>query len=197
MAIARPGVVNPRERFEAVERALGLDLDRGAREMAQFGEGPRLDRSAGTDDAHAIAERLDLGEYVAREQHGDALVGELANALLEDRLHQRVQATRRLIEDEQLGARRERGDERDLLAVALRVRARLLGGVELEALAQLLAAFGIVTATQPAEDVDHLAAREVRPEAHLARDVREQAMEVYRIGPWVAAEQRDRAVARA
>ena len=40
---------------------------------------------------------------------------------LEHGLHQRVEARRRLVEHEQLGVRGQRGDERDLLAVALGV----------------------------------------------------------------------------
>ena len=55
----------------------------------------------------------------------------------EDLLHQRVQARGRLVEDQQLDVGRQRGDQRDLLAVALGVGAALLGRVELEALEQL------------------------------------------------------------
>ena len=47
--------------------------------------------------------------------------------------------------------RRERRDEADLLPVALRVGARLLRRVELEALEQLVAAAGVEVAAQPAE----------------------------------------------
>ena len=61
----------------------------------------------------------------------------LLDAGLEHRLHQRVEPGGRLVEDEQLGVGGERGDERDLLPVALGVRAALLRRVELEALEQL------------------------------------------------------------
>ena len=93
----------------------------------------------GADDRHAVAQLLDLGEDVAREQHRPAGLARLLDAGLEDRLLQRVEARGRLVEHEQLGVGRERGDERDLLPVALRVGAALLRRVELEALEQLRA----------------------------------------------------------
>ena len=51
-------------------------------------------------------------------------------------------------------SRRERGDQGDLLAVALGVRPGLLRRVELEALEQLVAARRVEVAAQPAEQVD-------------------------------------------
>ena len=63
----------------------------------------------------------------------------LRHAVVEDLLHQRVQAGRRLVEHEQVHVGGERRDQRDLLPVALGVRAALLGRVEVEPLQQLLA----------------------------------------------------------
>jgi hypothetical protein len=91
------------------------------------------------------------------------------DALLERRLHQRIQARGRLVQQEQLGVRRERGDERDLLPVALGVGAGLLARVEVEALQQLGAALGVQATAQPAEQVDGLASGQVRPDQILAR----------------------------
>src|SRR6185312_7609143 len=54
------------------------------------------------------------------------------DTVAEGRLHQRVEAARRLVEDEQVGPGRERGDQLDLLAVALGVVADALARVELE-----------------------------------------------------------------
>ena len=73
----------------------------------------------------------------------------LLDALLEDRLLQRVEAGGRLVEQEQLDVRGERRDQRDLLPVALRVGAALLGRVELEALEQLRAPRRVEPAAQP------------------------------------------------
>ena len=49
-----------------------LERHLGAGEVPQLGERARLDDPAGADDAHAVAQQLDLGEDVAREQHGRA-----------------------------------------------------------------------------------------------------------------------------
>ena len=97
----------------------------------------------------AVAQRLDLGEDVAGEQDRAAARALLGDALAEDLLHQRVQPGRRLVEDQQLDVGGQRGDQRDLLAVALGVGAALLGRVELEALEQLGAALLVEPAAQP------------------------------------------------
>ena len=91
---------------EALGRPLGLGDDRGAGELAQRVERPGLHGRAGPDDAHPVAQRLDLGEDVARQQHRAALVAHLLDAALEHRLHQRVEPRGRLVEDQQLGRRR-------------------------------------------------------------------------------------------
>ena len=174
---------------ETVGGARDLGDDRGARHAPQLLQRAALLRPAGADDAHPVAERFDLGEDVARQQHGPSLGLDLADAVLEDRLHQRVEARRRLVEDEQLGARRERRHETDLLTVALRVGARLLGRVELEALEQLVATSRVEVAAQPAEQIDDLAAAQLRPERHVAGHVREPPVQRDRVAPRVAAEQ--------
>ena len=106
----------------------------GAAEVAHVGEGARLDGAAEADDAHLVGEGLDLAEDVAGEQHGAALAAQLLHDAAEDGIHQRVQPGRRLVEEEQLDVGGERGDEGDLLPVALGVGAALLGRVELEPL---------------------------------------------------------------
>ena len=50
----------------------------------------------------------------------------------EDLIHERVQASGRLVEEQQAGAARARGDEEQLLTVAVAARADLLVNVELE-----------------------------------------------------------------
>ena len=125
-----------------------------------------------------------------------------ATHVAEDLLHQRVQARGRLVEDQQLDVGRQRRDQRDLLAVALGVRAALLGRVELEALEQLGAALLVEAAAQPPEQVDRLAAAQVRPQRDVAGHVGEPAVQRGRVAPRVAAQQprrarRRRAAARA
>ena len=118
----------------------------GARQVAQVGERAGLDRAPGADDRHAVARaprpRRGCGSTAAP---CGPRRGARRDARAEDLLHQRVEPGRRLVEDQQLDVGRQRGDERDLLAVALGVRAALLGRVELEALEQVGAAPRIET----------------------------------------------------
>ena len=51
-----------------------LGGDRGPREVAQLGERTRLHGAPGADDRDVVAQRLDLGQDVARQQHGATLV---------------------------------------------------------------------------------------------------------------------------
>ena len=149
----------------------------------------------GADDADAVAQRLDLGEDVAGQQHGRAVLGDPVDLAVEHLLHERVEAAGRLVEEVQLGRGREGGDERDLLPVALRVRAALLARIELERLAEPLLARAVVglvgrAAPQAAEQVDRLAAGEVRPDRDVARHVRDATVQCGGLGPRVAAEER-------
>ena len=77
--------------------------DRRAGQVAQLGQRAGLDAPARADDADPVAEPLDLGEDVARQQHGRAAaVAELVDAVLEHLLHQRVEPGGRLVEHQQL-----------------------------------------------------------------------------------------------
>ena len=54
--------------------------------------------AAGPDDRDPIAQRLDLGEDVAGQQYGPARIAQLADDVLEDHLHQRVETGGRLVQ---------------------------------------------------------------------------------------------------
>ena len=182
--------------------AIAGERDLGAGEVTELGERARLDRDARADDAHPVAEVLDLGEDVARQQHGGAVAEQGRDLASEHRLHERVEARGGLVEDVEVGGRRERGDERDLLPVALRVGAALLRRVELEDLDEVLAARGVGVlvgraAAQAREQVDGLAAREIRPEADIAGHVRDAPVQLDGVAPRVAAEDGRAAAARA
>jgi hypothetical protein len=184
-------IVDAGQLRQSGERAGEVGLDRGPREMAQVRERAALDGAPAPDDAHAVTHRLDLGEDVAGEQHRAPAAALLHDALTKDGLHQRVQARGRLVQDEQLHVGGQRGHERDLLAVALRVGAALLGRIEVEALEQLASASRVQAAAQPAEQVDDLAAGEVGPQRHVAGHVREPAVQRDDVAPRVAVEQAD------
>jgi hypothetical protein len=124
--------VNAQVRRLAVEGHLhGL----GA-QVAEFRQRALVDQPPVTKDADAVAERLHLAEDVRGEEHGLAALLGLVHAFPEGHLHQRVEATGRLVEDQEHGTGGERGNELNLLAVALRQRPYLLRGVELEPLDQ-------------------------------------------------------------
>ncbi len=126
---------------------------------------------------------------MAGQQDRAARLLRLGDRPLEDDLHQRIQACRGLVEQQQLDVRDQRGDQRDLLPVALRVGAGLLGRIQIEPLAQLGAARAIQSAAEPGEQVDGLAAGQVRPEVDVAGDVGQSAVQCDGIAPRVAAEQ--------
>ena len=169
-------------------RALQGGADGGAGAVAQGIEGAGLHHQAVADDGDAVRECLGLGEDVAGEEHAASLLLHVADLLLEDHLHEGVEAGGGLVQDEQLDVRGQRRHQRHLLLVALRVLAAALGGVQLEPLDQV-GAPGLVQATaEVAEEVDGLAAGESRPEAHLARHVGEAAVEGDDVAPRVPAE---------
>jgi hypothetical protein len=104
-------------------------------------------------------------------------------------LHQRVEASRRLVEDQQVGPARERRDQLNLLVVAVRERAHLLVGVEVEALDERVAIRGVGAAPDAGEELERLRPRQRRPEVRLGRDVRDAAVGRHRLVPGVDAEE--------
>jgi hypothetical protein len=72
---------------------------------------------------------------------------------------------------------------------ALRVRARLLGRVQLEPLEQLRAAALVQPAAEAAEQIDRLAAGQVGPEVDVSGHVREPAVERDGIAQRIAAQE--------
>ena len=84
---------------------------------------------------------------------------------------------------------RERRDQRHLLPVALGVGAGLAGRVEVEPLQEQVLALAVQPAAQPAEQVDHLAAGQVRPQRDVAGHVGEPPVQGGRLPPRIAAEQ--------
>ena len=104
-------------------------------------------------------------------------LGGLADRVREDALHEGVQARGRLVEDEQVHGRGQGGHERHLLRVALGVGPHFLGGVQVEALGELLLAGAVARAAQARQGVEHLPAREAGPQAHRPGHVGEAAVD--------------------
>ena len=108
-----------------------LDLVVG--EVAQRLDPVDLDEPAVADDRDPVAGLLDLAEDVAREEDRPALGLGLADDLVERLLDERVEAGRRLVEDQQVRPMLEGDDQADLLLVALRVLLELPARVDVEA----------------------------------------------------------------
>lgn len=163
--------------------------DRGAAQMPHGAQRTTFDGLARPDDRHAFAQRFRFGQDVAGQQHRRAPVTGLRHALLKHVLHQRVQSTAGPVQEQQPGMGRERRDEGDLLAVALRIRAGLLVRVQIEALDQLRAAPLVDAAAHAGQQVDGLSTCQRRPQRHITRNVSDLTMQRNGLGPGITAQQ--------
>ena len=109
------------------------------------------------DDGHPVAGLLDLAEDVARQEDRPAVGLGLADDLVEGLLDERVEAGRRLVEDEQVRPVLERDDEPDLLLVALRVLLELPARVDVQPGDEVLLVGPVDPAAQVREVLDRLA----------------------------------------
>lgn len=188
-AVGQPHPVDAGHGVESGGRALGLGLHRRTGQVAHLAERPGLHVLPEPDDAHAVTELLDLGQDMAGEQYRLARFLRLRDDVLEDDLHERVESGRGLVQEQQLRVGRERGDDGDLLPVALGVRPALLGRVEVEAFDQLVPAPPVQSAAQLGKQVDGLAAGQVRPELDVTGYVGEPPVQGDGVFPRVLAEQ--------
>jgi hypothetical protein len=192
-AVVREQAVHACHVGQAGRARVDVGLHGRAREVAQLGERAALHGPPPADDAHAVAQGLDLGQDVAREEHRATLPAGFGHADAEDALHEGVEPRGGLVEQQQLDVGGQGGDEGHLLPVALRVRALLAPGVELEALEEVGAAAGVEPAAKASEQVDHLAAGQGRPQRDVAGHVGQAAVERGGLAPGVAAEKLGRA----
>ena len=119
---------------------------------------------------------LDFREDVRREEDGLPAVRRLGDTATELLLHERVEAARRLVQQKYIRSRRERCDERDLLAIALRVGAGALVELEVEARHELGAVPHVDVAVEVAEKLEAFLTGQLRPKAHVARNVGDVTM---------------------
>ena len=114
-------------------------LHEGARPREQLLAAPLGDDAAEVDDHEPVGEELDLVQEVRGEQHRPAAVGEVAQQLAHPADPGRVEAVRRLVEDEDLGVAQQRVRDPQPLAHAERVLANALarcGAVEADEVEQ-------------------------------------------------------------
>jgi hypothetical protein len=92
-----------RDPREVWRRSVEGGVDREGREVPHLCEGADLDEFAVAEDRDTIRERLDFAQDVRRKEHRLPASPRLADAFAERFLPERVQAARRLVEDEQIG----------------------------------------------------------------------------------------------
>src|SRR5665647_3528883 len=148
-------------------------LDDGVQRAAHGERRDVLDRHqlALTDEGHAVADALHLGENVRRQEHGLPRLSGLLDQVMELVLHQRVEADGGLIKDEQLRPVHERLDEAEFALVAGREVGDLLPRIEVEALAEHVYRAWIRAAAQVGEVAQRLVPGEPAVEAQLTGQV--------------------------
>ena len=100
-----------------------LRADAQPRPPEQLVDGPLPHQLSRADDADAVADLLDLGHQVAREEDGAAALAEAPDELAHLGHAGRVEAVRRLVEDQQVRVLDQRGRDAEPLLHPLRVRA--------------------------------------------------------------------------
>ena len=113
----------------------------------------------------------------------------LEHRLAKRHLHQRIEAAGRLIENQQLGAARERGNQLHLLTVAMRKGPHLLVGVELKTLDEHVPVRPISASADAGKELQRLGARERRPQIGLRRHIGNTVVRNHRVAPSVDTKQ--------
>ncbi len=163
-----------------------LDMVEG--ELADGLDAVHLDQPALADDRDPVAGPVDLVDDVRRQEDRPSVVARLADEPEERLLDERVEARRRLVEDEQVRPVLERDDQADLLLVALRVLLEPPARVEVERLDQLGDVGLVHAAAQVAEVGDGLRAGQPVVQVELAGQIADPAMDRDRIGGRLDAE---------
>jgi hypothetical protein len=140
---------------------------------AQVGDVGDLDQPPGAQDRDPVAHGLDLGELVGAEEHRAAAVPGLPHAGAELLLHERVQAARRLVQDQHRSPGGERRDQGHLLPVAGGVGPPRSRRIQLEALHQLVAVGEVGARADPGEQLEGLGTGQRRPERDVGGHVGE------------------------
>src|SRR5438105_6852302 len=180
------------DRADTIERRRPREHDLDAmrphaRELVKLPDGGEVPIA---DDAYAIADVLDLGQNVRRDEDRRAPAARVANKPVELLLMERVKPACRLVEDEQGGLWCEREEQRELLLVAVRVLAVLAAKIEIETPRDCLD-LAVAHVAAEARDVRHDLGTSPAPELRqLARDVPDPPFQ--RHGVAIGVEPKDR-----
>ncbi len=159
-------------------RRLEVELELAAR-LALQGLDLRDHRDPSlADDADPVGDALDLGQDMGREEDRPAISADLVEDPVELLLDQRIEAGRRLVEDDQAGPMHEGLDETHLLLVAVRERLDRPIQLGVEALGELLGVGQVLHAAERREVAQQVATGHARVERHLAGEVADVAPEL-------------------
>src|SRR5690606_34346581 len=130
---------------------------------------------AAVEDADAVGGLLDLPEHVGPQAHGPPTPLRLAHERDEPLLHQRLQAARRPLQDQEPGPAHASPPPPELLLVALREGTHAPAEVEAEAFGQPLDRAGGHGPAEPREVLEQLAHARPALEPQLAGQVPDPA----------------------
>ena len=172
----------------------------GAALAAQVGERALVDDAPGVDDRDAVAQFLHLRELVAGEQHRDAFVGEAADQQAHVAHPGRIEAGRRLVEDQQARAAQQRGGDPEPLAHPVRVAADAMCSAR--GVSSTISSTSSMRAFAPspssaASSSRFLRRAQVGVEARRLDEARDALQRARALAHRVASEQLDRALASA
>ena len=161
------------------------------RRGAQLVEPALVDDAARADDRHAVAELLDLVHEVAREQHRDAALGQRADERAHVAHARRVEAGRRLVQQQQARAADQRAGDAEALAHAVGVAADaiLRPAGEVDGVERRVDLRARVAAVERRHQLEVLAAREVRVEARRLDEPRDALEGAHAVDHRIPAEQ--------
>ena len=123
--VLEPGEHGRERRWDLEQRrARAADLDRVPAVGHQLVNGRGARQPSAGEDRHPITERLDVGQDVRGEQHGDAALALLYDQLADVAAAERVETAHRLVQHQEIRLVHERGGEAETLEHALRVLAQ-------------------------------------------------------------------------
>src|SRR2546421_3479238 len=150
----------------------------------------------GSDDAHPVADALDLGQDVRREKDRGAPGLRFPAHVVELLLVEGIEAAGRLVQDQEPWPVHEPEQDGELLLVSSRVLAKALGQVKAETPANLGDHLIVNAAPQPGHVRHDLAAAQAAELRELTGNVAEVALDLHRLSLAVEPEDAGRAGAR-
>src|SRR2546427_3173163 len=149
--------------------------------LMQFAQFQGLNQPAVADNADPVADVLNLGKNVRREEHRRSSVARLTAQVVELLLVERIETAGRFVEDQQPRAVHEPEHDGELLFVSPGVLAEALTEIQAEPFADLRYHLLVDAAAQPRHVGDDLAATQPAKLRQLSRDVADVPLDLDRL----------------